>query len=446
MSKLLLVLVLLAVPALADEPGLPLGDVPAQREGDPFAAMTLSVDTGVLLPRADTWSLPVASGQFASVASKPLVSTGLSIGALHFFGHADILVMVPLVGLSATLDTPLGPRKVSTTYSCDTVTRIYPAALRPGTVRPFFGFGLGARRFTISDSADATANSSGVRTVVLPVSAGLGWRSTFGTLLTVGAEYRAGDTGTLFSGVVPQNLYDTPQPLPSQLLDLGGWRLVLSLAANFDLSPQAVRAGFRQREAAAWQKRIDTGHASGFTLGFAPSSRIENVTSPYFAKRPYLEGPYDEPPFFHGTAGYYVHTLDTEFRLAFRSIAGAAKAHGAQLQTRQTGVFAEVVRFFDPDLYGFVPFIGAGVGMQRLTATDTAANIATTNQDNKWAPDIVFGWDIRPAPSYWWILRTNLRWLPAAPLGLGNTTFDFGGLEYDFIQLIVYPGRLGAGT
>ena len=66
-----------------------------------------------------------------------------------------------------------------------------------------------------------------------------------------------------------------------------------------------------------------------------------------------------------------------------------------------------------------------------------------TVDENGVVPSVIFGWDIRFAPSFPWLLRTGLRWLPYASHEVApGVRFDHGGLEYDYIQLVLYPGRL----
>ena len=42
----------------------------------------------------------------------------------------------------------------------------------------------------------------------------------------------------------------------------------------------------------------------------------------------------------------------------------------------------------------------------------------------------------------WWILRTNLRYYPTLQLDLAEGALSQQHLEFNFIQLVVYPQRL----
>ena len=43
-----------------------------------------------------------------------------------------------------------------------------------------------------------------------------------------------------------------------------------------------------------------------------------------------------------------------------------------------------------------------------------------------------------------WLVRTNLRWVPRARIDFpgAGVGLDLGGLEFDFIQFVLFPERL----
>jgi hypothetical protein len=53
------------------------------------------------------------------------------------------------------------------------------------------------------------------------------------------------------------------------------------------------------------------------------------------------------------------------------------------------------------------------------------------------------GWDIRPVRTEWWLLRTKLRYSPKLELEVTpGQSVAFDHLEFNFIQFVMYPGRL----
>ena len=67
----------------------------------------------------------------------------------------------------------------------------------------------------------------------------------------------------------------------------------------------------------------------------------------------------------------------------------------------------------------------------------------TNITQNKITSAITFGWDIRPSKKGdWWLLRTTLRYSPNLNIEYLNKNLSLQHLEFNFIQLVVYPQRL----
>jgi hypothetical protein len=414
--------------------------VPGQVERDPFATTTLGIDWSGFEPVASTWAIPISGGGFTQSDAAQLGQGDLSIGALHFFGHADLFVSVPLDTRSAEIS---GERSLSLEYQTATGIKLYPWALRPGTVRPYLSSGLLFRSLNLTEGADVSANPGEITQAVIPVGMGVAWRTPWQAIVDLQLQYMPGSFD-LASGVVPQPLDQPVQPYTSESLDMRGIRLAVGLKWSRDLSG-GDQPGYREEAARKLQRRIDAGSASGFTLALGPSARILGNSSSYFSqRRPYLEDRLDSGVFPHAGIGYYDFGRDAELRLAYRGFDSDAVAYGAALETRQDAVFLEALKFYDLDFYGFVPFIGVGIGYGWFRATDRIPTERLTGRESGLVASVPFGWDIRPDPASAWVLRTNLRWVPRArvPMPGAGVAVDLGGLEFDFIQLVVYPGRM----
>jgi hypothetical protein len=97
------------------------------------------------------------------------------------------------------------------------------------------------------------------------------------------------------------------------------------------------------------------------------------------------------------------------------------------------------------DYHGFVPFVGPIISYESLSFEETDLGVKVRDvSDDMLGLGVTFGWDIRPNDLQSWVLRTNLRYYPGLQLDIPGTeeTVPFRNLEFNFIQLIIYPGRM----
>lgn len=73
----------------------------------------------------------------------------------------------------------------------------------------------------------------------------------------------------------------------------------------------------------------------------------------------------------------------------------------------------------------------------------TNGDLTIDQRANKPALGITFGWDIMLDRLQSFVLRTNLRYFPSLQLDLADgESFYYDNIEFNFIQLVVYPGRM----
>lgn len=417
--------------------------VPAQRVSDPFAIFAVGVEVGRLFPLASTWPLASADGSFARITPRPLDQAALSIGALHFFGHADLWVSIPILSRGAPIGAGAEARRARATYLVGTGVKYYPWALRPGTLRPFVSTGLLVRTFGVEAAPAANVATGKDERLLWPVGVGLGWRTPWGIVADLQCEYSLGDRATIDAATDLRPLDQTTGVPATAGLDLRGLRVVLGIRGVVDLSREAVRPGFREGEIASLRRRIADGTANAWNLAAGPSTKLISNGSSYFDRRPFFGRGLNHGVFLHASAGFYHFGLDAELRAAYRGMAGKAEAFGGMLKNGDTTVFLEALKFFDLGFYGFVPFVGLGVGHAWLDFAETVPSERLALSARRVVASVPFGWDIRIRPSGWWLLRTNLRWVPRAEIDVAaGVPYDLGGLEFDFIQLVVFPERL----
>ena len=143
----------------------------------------------------------------------------------------------------------------------------------------------------------------------------------------------------------------------------------------------------------------------------------------------------------HLAAAYYHFPWDAELRLAYRTFESEARAYGAALEARQQGLFLRpsVLRH---RLLRLRPLRRRRRRIRPVRRHRPGGGPRLAVRASGPILSLPFGWDIRSNPASAWLLRTNLRWVPRAGVDLPGTRVDLGGLEFDFMQLVVFPERI----
>lgn len=187
----------------------------------------------------------------------------------------------------------------------------------------------------------------------------------------------------------------------------------------------------------------ERGKLNGFYLGAGISSAFWLKESSYNSKtRPYINK-YSTSIMPDFTLGYYLHKPDLNIAVGYRGYGTSTKTYGAIQQLSRKSILLEVTKCLF-DYHGFVPFIGPTVSYEKLSFKENFEGTTTIDiEGNKFGYGLTFGWDIRPNRIQSWILRTNLRWYPNLHLEVDqNSKISFDNLEFNFIQLIIFPNRI----
>ncbi len=343
----------------------------------------------------------------------------VTIGGLHFWGHADCAVTFPLG--AAERDAGALSSRLGT--GVETRGRWYLRPLRTDGVAPFVGGGLGAVDLQLGD---------GPRTYRMqPMGqAGFAWRRG-GTLVEAGWSARPA--------------LDLPYPVsrttttavrpPSQSVFVGVHRLFETTASL----AEPIRRGDHGRRERALR---EAGRLSGPTLAAGVSSPIligsgafNRVARPFLAERPRGRAMPDLG------LGWHFEEPQLQLNLAWRQMQFTTSAFAFTQRNERRSLALEAYRFLG-DWHGFVPFVGPALSMERLRVRETDGGVGVTDVAREVvAPGVTFGWDIRPTRSQAWVLRTNLRWFPSLRVPLPGGTQALDQLEFNFIQLVWYPRR-----
>jgi hypothetical protein len=362
----------------------------------------------------------VPAGRFGDAQSLPgRVFPRMSIGGLHFWGHADFAVVFPLT--QGTRDSEFGRSSLST--GVETRGRWYLRPARTDGLSPFIGGGLSALDLRIGDGPREYRMQP-------TAQAGLVYRHRR-TMFELGWSARP----------VPDIIYPTSRTeavavRPSaHSVWLGAHRLFETTAG---IAP-VIRSGeWAERE----QSLRVAGRLSGPTVAIGLSSPILTGSGARNREsRLWLAERARARPMLDVGVGWYLDGPDLQLNVAWRRARFDNAAFNFGQRMQRQSVALEGFTFLG-DYHGFVPFIGPVFSLDRLALREHDAGSTVTDVSRDLlAAGVVFGWDIRPTRAGDWLLRTNLRWFPRLRLDVNSSTQAFDQLEFNFIQLVWFPRR-----
>lgn len=218
--------------------------------------------------------------------------------------------------------------------------------------------------------------------------------------------------------------------------------IALSFKRYFDMT-----AGNASAPAIKWRERAyevfeEQGALSTWSIAVGWSANVQLTDSDFESDASYFPSKPAISSFPDIALGYYLNKPDVAFRLTWRPLTTKQEAFQHSWRLNEHRFSAEAVKFIG-DYHGFVPFMGLAGGATRQHFHESDSDIII-NDFTRWQPSfgVVFGWDIRPTNVDWFILRTNLRWLPPIDQSKSQLAIDPHHLEVNFIQLVFYPKRI----
>lgn len=350
----------------------------------------------------------------------------LNLAGTHFWGHASIYVSIPLGNL---LEAPV-PQGGELDFNpgVETGVRVFPWRLESGAVRPFVGAAYAQSDFQQTSASGTGVNAQKSR---VPLQLGLTWQRGatlyeigFGRFLDNDLTYHVDRTET------------APVRLPSDYLWIG-------INRQFDTT-LGLSAGWQDGSTAdATRRAAEGGALSGFSLAVGPSAAFLLGSAPRNdALYPALGAHRTVSLFPDVGVGYYHYPLELHLNLSWRANASERSAYGQTQRLRRRSLGLEAFRFLF-DYKGFVPFVGPVVSREWLQLEEMVEDGPRDRvRESRWRAGVVFGWDIRPDDLRGIILRTNLRYTPVGRIG-GAGGVNADQLEFNFIQVVWYPGRRG---
>ena len=378
--------------------GLSLIGVPAMGEG-------LLVDEDVVMP----------------FGRSAFFSPAVNIGATHFWGHADFYVSINTVPIK------LGDDAVKNSIHMGTFTglRVYPRAVGEGQgVKPYLGYKFSPWRYRQGDTPELSFKTTRIKGMV---DAGLGLATSWGYFTLEGTKLLNPD----FEVNLTAAGGSTPDCWP-------GWTVGVGLNMSLETTSVASNPVNKQLN-----QELREHNKRGLFLAAGPSSAFPVVGSVGAADAyPYLDD-LSFPTIFPDVAlGYHFTKADALVAVSRRRMVQRRSAFNRALDIDRQSTVLETYKFTG-DYHGFVPYFGFGVGVERMDLEEREGDVVVsegTYVDMPWY--LVFGWDIRPSErGDWWVLRTNLRIPPMLELDHDDHTWSLQHLEFNFIQLVVYPQR-----
>ncbi|MCB9081948.1 MAG: hypothetical protein H6555_09585 [Lewinellaceae bacterium] len=348
------------------------------------------------------------------------LTPSLNIGGTHFWGHADFFVSL------ATSPVKTRPDEVENSIGFRAITgmRIFPIAIKDNALRPYLSYKFAPIRLN-----QHTINGERFRTTQVKslIGGGLAFQ-TPKLYAYAGYELIPNRDATIYLS----RTQTASSSFPNKFLTVGINYLFESTAGSY-AHPMPKLDSLLHRE-----------NSLGLFFGIGPSASFPVQSSDYIADLyPFLDDKSMPNTFPEITLGYHFSRYDFIVSANFRPIRQERNAFSFQQHIRRNSFGVEAYKFLF-DYHGFAPFAGAGVLLENIRLTEKDQNVSITDRQYSLAtPSIVFGWDIRPARrADIWLLRTNLRYLPLLTIENQDKKLSFQHLEFNFIQLVIYPQRI----
>jgi len=349
------------------------------------------------------------------------------IGGTHFWGHADFYIAIPLLFPKQTEDN----QEIQFLRGTETVFKYYPWRIERNKIRPFIGVSVAPFYFEQKNGNFDFGNGPELNHIGFPILAGITFNNR-NNLFELGFAWNYANQQDYYISIDQQTPIQTPPVY-----------MTLSYRYMFDTTLSAEKDWESGKTKETTKILANQRKLNGFFLGAGFSSAWWLGESSYNkTDRPFIE-PYGISLMSDFTFGYYLHKQDLNINSAYRGYRTSTNSYGAIQSLRRKSILLETTKYVF-DYHGFAPFIGPAISYEQLSFIESFENELTHNlTEKKLAYGLTFGWDIRPNRLQSWILRTNLRWYPMLSVEVEpNKEITFNNLEFNFIQLIIYPNRM----
>lgn len=367
------------------------------------------------------------NGGFDPLEFAPTSRARIIIGGLHFWGHADFHIAIPVMFPKVRSED----KEIFFTTGVETVFKYYPWQLKSSKLRPYVGFSLAPNYYQQDDGSVAAGEGQELSHVSVPAMFGATYMKN-NKIVEAGITWNYANKQDYYLNRTDYRTISTPPIYAS-----------LALKFVFDTTIGAEKGW----ESGDTQKRIERlaseGKLDGLFIGAGLSSAWWLGQSEYnVSTHPYIEN-YGISLMGDFSMGYYFHKPDLNIAMNYRKYGASPNVYGVVQNLNRRSIGLEVTKYF-LDYHGFDPFIGPVVSSENLSFSEivdgTRTHDLTSNQINV---GLAFGWDIRPDRNQAFVLRTSLRWFPDLNIALDDgQKVSFDNLEFNFIQVVLFPNRM----
>jgi hypothetical protein len=366
-------------------------------------------------------------GSLTSMDLNAVLKPRFVIGGTHFWGHADFYIAIPLFNPNIEKEN----QEISFDTGVETVFKYYPWRIQHGKLRPFVAASIAPFYFEQSNGNLRFGNGPELNHTSMPLVSGITFNYK-NHLLEAGVTWNYLNQRDYYVGPTSKVNITTPP-------------LFFNLAYRFmiETTMSAEKDWESGKTKQITEKLAADGKLNGFYLAAGMSSAFWLEKGSYNNNlNPFVET-YSTSVMPEFGAGYYLHKPDMNFNVSYRSYKSGTNTYGLVQSARRQSVGFEVAKYLS-DYHGFVPFVGPVLSAERLSFSESFEDVFTADlSEDKLAMGVTFGWDIRPNRIQSWVLRTNLRWYPQLGIEVADQgEVSFSNIEFNFIQLIVYPGRM----
>jgi hypothetical protein len=352
----------------------------------------------------------------------------LNIGGLHFWGHADFFISIPLAQIKLNTKDSL-----SFNYNNSVITgmRIMPWAYKDHKIRPYIGASWAVVNLNQdADSEQFVVNFSDHK-ILFDVGLVYGKKNL---MVRLGVNYNPKNQWNYPISKTNFESINTPKFSPY-------FGLIYSYESTRSKNMEKINRILNKYPNLSSPTMNATKKGDWF-LGIGPStsfivseSDYNQGVNPFFAKKAISN------IFFDIALGYQFNKAGLVAVVSYRNPTFRNESFGVKQDIEKQSVVFEVFKFLT-DYSGFTPYVGLNIGFDRLKFTELSDKNNLSFDKNIVNPGLTFGWDILPGKTQQpFVLRTNLRWFPFEKLNVNDKNFSLNQIEYNVIQAVFYPSR-----